>query len=78
MRLFSAIVIDVWKGRQQDADRLRVDLERAVRQRRQRLDSVEEAFLHERSIDRQTYESQRDQLREQVALAEMELEDAVV
>ena len=35
-------------------------------------------FRHERSIDRQTYERQRDQLREQVALAEMELNDAVL
>jgi hypothetical protein len=36
------------------------------------------ALLHERSIDRQTYERQRDQLREQVALAEIELNDAVL
>src|SRR5262249_60434613 len=36
------------------------------------------AFLHERSIDRQTYERQRDQLREQLALAEIELNDAVL
>jgi hypothetical protein len=35
--------------------------------------SVDEAFLHQRSIDRQSYERQRDQLREQLALAEMEL-----
>lgn len=40
--------------------------------------AIDEAFLHERSIDRQTYERQRDQLREQLALAEIELNDAVL
>jgi hypothetical protein len=44
----------------------------------ERLDRIDEAFLHERSIDRQTYERQRDQLREQLALAEIELADAVL
>ena len=44
----------------------------------QRLDRIEDAFLHERSIDRQTYERQRDKLREQLSLAEMELSDAVL
>jgi hypothetical protein len=44
-----------------------------VSQKRERLDRIDEAFLHERSIDRQTYERQRGQLREQLALAEMEL-----
>lgn len=48
----------------------------AVTQKRERLDRVEDAFLHERPIDRQTYERQRDQLREQLALAEMELSEA--
>jgi hypothetical protein len=49
-----------------------------VSQKRERLDRIDEAFLHERSIDRQTYERQRDQLREQLALAEIELNDAVL
>ena len=45
-------------------------------QKQQRLDRIDEAFLHERSIDRQSYERQRDQLREQLALAQMELSAA--
>jgi hypothetical protein len=49
------------------------NLEAVVRQKRERLDRIDEAFLHERSIDRQTYERQRDQVREQLALAEIEL-----
>ena len=78
MRLLNAIVLDVWKDRQNEAERLRRDLENVVRQKRERLDRVDEAFLHERSIDRQTYERQRDQLREQLALTEIELNDAVL
>jgi site-specific DNA recombinase len=77
MRLFREVVLDVWKGRQGEARRLRANLEAVVRQIRERLDRVEEAFLHERAIDRQTYERQRDKLREQLALAELELSDAV-
>jgi len=49
-----------------------------VSQKKERLDRIDEAFLHERSIDRQTYERQRDQLREQLALVEIELNDAVL
>jgi hypothetical protein len=78
IRLFNGIVLDVWKDRQNGAERLRRDLESFVRRKRERLDHVDETFLHERSIDRQTYERQRDQLREQVALAEIELNDAVL
>ena len=76
MRLFNAIVLDVWKGRQGEAKYLRASLEAVVAQKRERLDRIDEAFLHERSIDRQSYERQRDQLREQLALAEMELSEA--
>jgi len=53
-------------------------MENVVSQKKERLDRIDEAFLHERSIDRQTYERQRDQLREQLALAEIELNDAVL
>ena len=78
MRLFNEIVLDVWNARRAEAKKLRSKLEAVVRQKRERLDRVEDAFLHERSIDRQTYERQRDKLREQLSLAEMELSDAVL
>jgi hypothetical protein len=38
---------------------------------------VDDAFLHEHTIDRSSYERQRDKLREQLALAELELSEAV-
>jgi hypothetical protein len=64
MRLLNAIVLDVWKDRQIEARRLRRDLESVVRLKQDRLDRVEEAFL--------------DQLRELVALAEIELSEMVI
>lgn len=42
------------------------NLERVIREKGKRLDRVDEAFLHERTIDRKTYERQRDQLSEQI------------
>jgi hypothetical protein len=40
------------------------------------LERLEEAFIYQRSIDRTTYEKQRDRIREELALAELELHDA--
>ena len=44
-----------------------------LRARKQRLD---EAFLYERIIDKQTHQEQLDKLREEIALAEIEERDA--
>jgi hypothetical protein len=39
---------------------------------------LDEAFLYESSVDRTTYEEQRDKLREELTLAELELSEARV
>lgn len=78
MRLFNAIVLDLWNARRGEVKACRSKLEAVVRQKQERLDRAVDAFLYERSIDRQTYERERDILREQLALAEMELNDAVL
>jgi site-specific DNA recombinase len=76
LRLFRAIVLDVWKSRQAEA----VQARRAAQARsdalQRRLNEVDEAFIHEKRIDRATYERQRDRLREDIALAEMDCGDA--
>jgi len=77
MRLFREIVLDVWRQRQTDARRLRSGLEAAVSLTREGLDRLDDAFIHEHSIERPTYERQRDRLRERLALAEMELSAAI-
>lgn len=76
VRLFNAIVLDVWRGEQREQVSVRSSLEKRVTALRSRLERVEDAFLHERAIDSQTYAAQRDKLREQVALAELELSEA--
>ena len=75
-RLFNAIVLDVWRGEQRERVNARSSLERRVADLRSRLERVEDAFPYERTIDLQTYAAQRDKLREQVALAELELSEA--
>ena len=76
MRLFREIVLDCWKDRQVGATRLRGAIERRVTDLGQRLDQVEEAFLYKHTVDQATYERQRDKLREDMALAQIELHEA--
>jgi site-specific DNA recombinase len=78
VRLFNAVVLDVWKGRQQDSRVECARLEQRVAALRQRCDDLDDAFLYRRAVDQQTYERQRDLLREQVAFAEADLEEAKV
>lgn len=76
VRLLNSIVMDVWKRRHHELDEQREMLQRRLSERRAQLERVEEAFLHEQSIDRQSYEQQRDRLRQELALAELEFTDA--
>ena len=76
MRLFKAIVLDVWRAEQtrtHDLERLRT---KRVEELQARLGKLEEAFIYERSIDVTVYERQRDKLQEDLALAELELHEA--
>jgi DNA invertase Pin-like site-specific DNA recombinase len=76
MALFRAIVLDVWKKRCSGAASLRVSLESrlAVLQRREA--QLEDAFVYERRIDAESYERQRDRMRQDIAFVRIELEDA--
>jgi hypothetical protein len=76
LRLFREIVLDVWNQRRSDASRLRQEVQLRADRLRRRLDRVEEAFLYDQSIDRQSYERQRDKLRSDIVLAELEAGDA--
>jgi hypothetical protein len=57
---------------------VRESVQKRVSQIRAKLRRLDEAFLHESSIDRTTYEEHRDRLREELTLAELELSDARV
>ena len=76
MRLFREIVLDVWKDRQVGVTRMRQAVQRRLTDLGSRLDKVEEAFLYKHTVDQATYERQRDKLREDVALAKLELHEA--
>ena len=47
-----------------------------VRKLQAKLDRLEDVFIYDRAIDRDTYTSQLDRLREELALADLELHDA--
>ena len=78
LKLFHAIVLDAWKGRQGEARALRAKLERRVAGLRERLDKLDDAFLFRHQIDQASYERQRDRMRQQLALGEFELTEATV
>ena len=76
LALFRAIVLDVWKVRGAEAGALRAGLETKLSDLRRREELLEEAFLYAKRIDATTYERQRDVIREQIALATIDLDDA--
>jgi len=78
MRMFAAIVSDVWKQKNAEAETTRVRLEAVAHDKRRRLDHLDQAFVFGHRIDEQTYKRQRDPLRDELALAETELNEAVI
>jgi site-specific DNA recombinase len=72
-RLFRAVVSDTWKSRHAATRRDRETLAARIARLRSRLERVDDAFLHEGSIDRRTYENRRDRLRPEIAVVESEL-----
>ena len=57
---------------------VRESVQKRITQIRAKLRRLDEAFLYESSVDRATYEEQRDRLREELTLAELELSEARV
>jgi hypothetical protein len=45
---------------------------------RTKLDRLDEVFIYQQAIDRTTYETQRDKLREELTLAELATHDAKI
>ena len=76
VKLFTEIVLDVWKEKQAQNHLLTVNLKQRIEDLNQRKERLDETFIYERTIDRETYERQRDKLNEQIVLAEMQERDA--
>lgn len=51
-------------------------LKKRIEELLKRMERLEEVFIYEKSIDRETYEHQMDKLKEELVLAEMEEHDA--
>ena len=76
VKLFTEIVLDVWKEKQAQNVTLTFSLKQRIEDLHGRKDQLDEAFLYERAVDRETYERQRDKLNEQIVLAEMQEREA--
>ncbi len=75
-RLFNAVVRDAWQKRQKSAREVRKKLDQRVQSLQQKLDQLDEIFIFQKGVDGITYKRQRDRLREDMTLAELELQHA--
>jgi DNA invertase Pin-like site-specific DNA recombinase len=76
LKLFRAVVVDVWRNRQAEASRALSGKSARAAELRQRLEKLEEAFIYAHAIDESTYRSQRDKLRAAVSAVEDEIDEA--
>lgn len=72
MRLIKESVLRAWHDQKSAVRQAASDIERRVKAIQQRLDRLDEAFIFAKSIDLDTYERQRDKLREELTLAQID------
>ncbi len=72
MRLIKESVLRAWHDQKAAIRQAASDNERRVKAIQQRLDRLDEAFIFAKSIDLDTYERQRDKLREELTLAQID------
>jgi hypothetical protein len=78
LELLKQTILSIWHEELGQVSDVRESVEKRVGQIRAKLRRLDEAFLHESSVDRTTYEEHRDRLREELTLAELELSDSRV
>lgn len=76
VRLFRAIVLDVWEKKRVESRGTRQSLQRRLDDLLTRKDRIVDAFVHRGVLDQRTYERQRDRLDQDIVLAESALHDA--
>ena len=76
LRLFEAIVLDVWKEQRTEANKTIEGLANRLDTIRERSNKLTEAFVYDKLIDRETYQDQLARLREEQLLVEMELNES--
>lgn len=78
MKLFREVVLDAWHQRLEGAREMQDRLRARISTIEERMTALDETYIFRRGIDQPTYERHRDQLREELALANLELQDARV
>jgi site-specific DNA recombinase len=72
MRLVKDRILHVWEQRRAEAKDRTVEQQRRLHGIQQKLDRLDEAFLYSESIDVTSYGRQRDKLREELTLAQID------
>ena len=76
LRLFRAIVQDVWRQEQAEARKARDESQRALKLNAAQMEQLEAAFIFERRIDQTAYDRQRDRLAEEATLLRMRIQES--
>lgn len=76
LALFREVVLDVWRQKEGSVRARRQSLEARAQEVRRRRDRLDEAYLYEAAVDRDTYDRQRGRLAADLTTAELELSDA--
>ena len=74
--LFRALVLSTWEDKKKSSIDEGKELAKRIAKLKERRNRLEDTFLFERSIDKDTYHRQHDKLRQDIALAELALHDA--
>ena len=76
LRLFRAVVLDVWNNKQSEATEIRTALEKKLKGLQDRKQTLNSAFVYDRAIDRADYQQMKAQLDAELFTAEVELHEA--
>lgn len=71
MRLVKELVLRAWEQRKAEVGTEATDAERKTKAIQQKLDRLDEAFIYAQAIDLDTYERQRDRLRQEFTLTQL-------
>jgi hypothetical protein len=72
MRLVKGLVLRAWHERKAVVGRDAAEAERNAKTIQQKLDRLDEAFIYAKAIDLDTYERQRDRLRQELTLTQID------
>ena len=72
MRLVKELVLRAWERRKAEAGTEAADAERKTKTIQQKLDRLDEAYLYAETIDLTSYERQRDRLRQELTLTQID------